>query len=91
MLEKRRKDESIAEDKGVDVMPMVDVVEGERSAYVKELEEYLNKLKQMPVHEAKQRSRSNLISSKIIQENGDFTEQYSYSSKRLKAKRKKHI
>ena len=43
------------------------------------MEEYLCNLKNMPDSEAIKKSRSNLINSKIIQENGEFTERYKYS------------
>ncbi len=66
----------------VNVMPTIELVEYERAAYVKEMEEYLQKLKSMPNAEARKKSRINLENSHIIQKNGEFSERYSYSRKR---------
>lgn len=65
--------------KEVATMPTTELVEHERVSYVKELEEYLADLKEMSDSEAKRKSHFNLVKSKIIQENGEFTEQYKYS------------
>lgn len=60
-------------------MPTIELIENERVAYVKGMEEYLQKLKLMPSNEAIEKSRINLERSHIIQEDGDFSETYSYS------------
>lgn len=63
-------------DKEMNVMPVIETLEYERVAYVKEMEEYLNNLKQMTRSEAKKISHDNLVKCQIIQENGEFTERY---------------
>ena len=45
----------------------------------KEMKDYLSMLKALPGEEAVKKSRENLIKSNILQENGEFTEQYRYS------------
>lgn len=60
-------------------MPNIKLVEYERIAYVKEMENYLQKLKSMPNHEAIQKSRINLENCHIIQKNGELSEQYNSS------------
>ena len=72
-------------DSEVDVMPSVELVESERVAYVKEMEDYLTNLKNMPDNLAQEKSRENLLNCNIIQENGDFTERYKFS--RINAKK----
>lgn len=66
-------------------MPSVELVESERVAYVKEMEDYLTNLKNMPDNLAQEKSRENLLNCNIIQENGDFTERYKFS--RINAKK----
>ena len=66
-------------DKEVDVMPTIRLAECERTAYVKRMEDYLKKLKLMAYSEALIESKTNLKSSHIIQEDGEFTERYPYS------------
>lgn len=61
---------------GVDVMPSVELVEYEKVAYINEMKEYLQKLKSMEYSQAKKISFENLKGSKIIDENGEFTEHY---------------
>lgn len=65
----------IPNEKEAEIMTM-EVIEYERTEYIKEMEGYLHKLKMMPKQEAIKRSRENLIRSNIIQEDGEFTEQY---------------
>ena len=48
-------------------------------AYVKGMEEYLQKLKSMKKSEAQKISFENLIKSEIITENGDFSERYEFT------------
>lgn len=67
----------IAEDKEVSVMPTIELIEYERIAYIKGMEEYLDNLKRMTKTEAKKISHENLVKSHILQENGEFTERYS--------------
>ncbi len=61
-------------------MQTLNSLEHERIAFVKEMEEYLHKLKEMPVIDAKKQSKINLLNSKIIQEDGEFTSQYSFNN-----------
>lgn len=63
----------------VDIMPTIELVECERVAYVKGMQNYLQKLKSMSNSEAIKKSRSNLESSNIITKDGEFTDSYSYS------------
>lgn len=65
-----------AKDKEVGIMPTIELLECERIAYINEMEEYLQKLKNMEYNQAKKVSFENLKKSKIIDENGEFTEHY---------------
>jgi hypothetical protein len=60
-------------------MPAIELVEQDRVAYLKGMEDYLQKLRDMPNHEAVQRSKINLQECQIISEDGEFTERYRYS------------
>ncbi|MBD5480602.1 MAG: hypothetical protein HDR14_15195 [Lachnospiraceae bacterium] len=73
------KDNIFTNDEEGDVMPTIKSVECEKIAYIKGMEEYLQKLKTMPNSEAVKRSKFNLENSHIIQKNGEFTERYRYS------------
>ncbi len=57
-------------------MPSVELIEREKAAYINEMREYLKKLKSMDQSQAQKISLENLIKSKIIGENGEFTEHY---------------
>ena len=72
-------DSKFTEDERGDFMPTIEMVESERFAYVKGMEEYLEKLKSMPDSAAVEKSKVNLKNSNIIQEDGEFTERYHYS------------
>ena len=61
---------------GCDIMPTIELVEYERTVYIKKMEDYLVKLKGLPTEEAKKKSLQNLIASNILQEDGNFTEIY---------------
>lgn len=65
-----------AKDNKGDIMPTIELLECERVAYVKGMDNYLQKLKAMPDDEAIEKSRINLQNSNIIEPNGDFTERY---------------
>ncbi len=65
-------------DKEVNVMPSVELIECEKVAYINGMKEYLQKLKNMEHSQAKEVSLENLKKSKIIGENGEFTEHYEY-------------
>lgn len=65
--------------KEVDIMPTIELVECERTAYVQKMEAYLQKLKLMAYSEALKEAEKNLRSSDIIQEDKEFTERYPYS------------
>lgn len=83
-MEIDRSEEHIAaNDKEVDLMPHIEQVEYERVAYIKGIEEYIQKLKEMPKNEAVKQSRMSLMSCNIIREDGEFTERYSYSRKHI--------
>lgn len=73
-MESEKKDRT--KEKEAETMPTVELIEYERITYIKEMEEYLHKLKKMPKDDAIKKSRENLINSNIILENGDFAEQY---------------
>lgn len=59
-------------------MPTMDMIESERMAYVKEMEQYLDDLKSMNRQEAQKKSFENLVQSQIIYANGQFTEHYDF-------------
>lgn len=61
----------------VDAMPAIELVEHERTAYVKGMEDYLRKLKLMPNNEAVKKSQESLEKCHIIREDGEFSERYS--------------
>lgn len=66
------------EDKEANVMPSVELIECEKVAYINGMKEYLQNLKNMEHSQAKEVSFENLKKSKIIGENGEFTEHYEY-------------
>lgn len=74
-------------DKGTDNMPTMDAIEYERVTYVKEMQDYLQKLKSMSKKEAKKKSFQNLVKSEIIHENGEFTDRFEYTKETLEGKR----
>lgn len=87
MMKKEKSKGTCTKDKEVKVMPTMEMIERERVTYVKEMEEYLQKLKQMKKSEAKKKSFDNLVQSQIIHENGEFTEHYEYTKIMLQEKR----
>ena len=75
-------DESVLGDnKEVDVMPAIELMEYERAAYIKGMEDYLKKLRLMPKHEAVKKSQESLENSHIMREDGEFSERYSNTRK----------
>lgn len=50
---------------------------------VKEMKEYLQKLKGLERSEAEKLAYKNLVDSQIISESGDFTDRYAYTRKTL--------
>lgn len=62
----------------VDIMRSVELIECEKIAYINGMKEYLQRLKSMEHSQAKKVSLENLKKSKIIGENGEFTEHYEY-------------
>ena len=66
-------------EKEVGIMSPMEILEQERVAYVDEMQEYLQSLKQMNKKDAQKISFNNLVQSQIIYENGEFTEQYESS------------
>jgi hypothetical protein len=77
-----RKEEGSVEmtkDKEMSHMPTIEAVEHERVAYVKEMESYLHRLKNLPDSEAIRQSKLNLEKCHIIRDDGEFTEKYNYS------------
>lgn len=67
-------------------MPTMESIEYERVAYVKGMDNYLQKLKSMPADEAKKRAQLNLESCHIIQADGEFTERYQHSRRYFERK-----
>lgn len=65
-------------DKEVNIMPSVELIECEKVAYINGMKEYLQRLKNMEHSQAKEVSFENLKKSKIIGENGEFTEHYEH-------------
>lgn len=65
------------DDERMHLMLTVELIEPERLAYVKRMKAYLQQLKSLPNSVAVEKSRANLESSHIIQEDGEFTERYS--------------
>lgn len=57
-------------------MPSAELIEYDKTAYVNGMKKYLYELKSMEHSQAKKVSLENLKKSKIIGENGDFTEHY---------------
>lgn len=74
-------------DKEVNIMPSVKLIECEKVAYINEMKEYLQKLKNMEHSQAKEVSFENLKKSKIIGENGEFTEHYEHIQVSVQNKR----
>lgn len=78
IVKKASREETCTKDREVKGMPTMDMIECERVAYVNEMQEYLQRLKQMNRAEAQKKSFENLVQSQIIYENGEFTEHYDY-------------
>lgn len=74
-------------DKEVNVMPSVELIECEKVAYINGMKEYLQRLKNMENSRAKELSFENLKRSKIIGENGEFTEHYEHVRMNVQKKR----
>lgn len=74
----------LREEKEVHAMPPIELIEQERASYVKEMQDYLQKLKSMNKQDAQMKSFENLVQSEIICEDGSFTEQYAYTKSRQK-------
>lgn len=70
-------------DKEVKSMPSVEMIECEKVAYINGMKEYLQKLKNMEHSQAKKVSFENLKKSKIIGENGEFTEHYACTEEKV--------
>ncbi|MCM1282954.1 MAG: hypothetical protein NC242_04830 [Roseburia sp.] len=70
----------------VNIMPTVELIECERVAYVKEMQDYLRELKRMNKMDAQKKSFENLVQSEIICENGEFTDHYEYTKIMLQKK-----
>ena len=73
--------------KEVAVMPTIEAIEYERVAYIKEMNDYLQKLKNMQKREAKEVARKNLVECNILQEDGEYTARYAYTRMHMQAKR----
>ena len=61
-----------ANEKEADAMPDIDLIEYERIAYIKEMQEYFEKLKKMNKKEAQEMSFQNLVNSGILTPDGRF-------------------
>lgn len=57
-------------------MPATDLFEPEHAAYIKEMDEYLRRLKSMDKADAQRKAHDNLVKCQILQENGEFTDRY---------------
>ena len=77
-MSSRDVDSFYKKDKEVNIMPSVELIECEKVAYINGMKEYLKQLKSMEQSQAKKISLENLKKSKIIGENGEFTEHYEY-------------
>lgn len=66
-------------DKEVIFMPTVEMIELEKTNYIKDMTEYLNKLKKLTENEAKRQSYQNLLNSGIIEKDGKYSMRYKYS------------
>ena len=84
---KKKINEECAKYEEVNVVPPIEMIEREREAYVREMEDYLNELKRMKKSDAQKKSFENLVESNIIGEDGDFTERYEYTKSTLEKKR----
>lgn len=71
-----KKHEDCNDTKEVDRMPTMELVEFEKAAYVNEMELYLQNLKNMPITEAKKRSKKNLIECQILTKKGELAAKY---------------
>lgn len=65
-----------AEDNGEYTMPDVELVESEKTVYIKEMEKYLQELMATQKCDAAERARVNLQKCNIIGSDGEFTEKY---------------
>ena len=74
------------EEREVYTMPTIELIEYEKVACVKEMEEYLRSLKSMKKSDGKKISHENLMKSGIITESGEFTERYKFSKMILQKK-----
>ncbi len=72
--------------KEVNIMPTIELIECERVAYVKEMQDYLQQLRRMNKRDAQKKSFENLVRSEIICENGEFTDHYEYTKIALQKK-----
>lgn len=70
----------------VNIMPSINLIEYDKMTYIKEMEEYLQKLKAMERTKARKKSYESLLKSEIITENGDFSERYKYTKMFLQKK-----
>ena len=77
-MSSRDVDSFYKKDKEVNIMPSVELIECEKVACINVMKEYLQKLKNMEHSQAKKFHLKNLKKSKIIGENGEFTEHYEY-------------
>ncbi len=60
-------------------MPAVEDVEYSTTEYIKGMQAYVKQLSSMPKDKLRKHSKRSLVESGIIDENGNFTEQYRYS------------
>lgn len=76
-------------DKEVKAMLSVEMIECEKVAYINEMKDYLQKLKNMEKTQAKKISFENLVKSRIIEENGEFAEGYEFARVNAQKKRQR--
>ena len=63
-------------------MPSIQAIERDKIEYIKGMEEYLQKLRAMPVDLARKKSRENLENCSILQKDGKLGKHYKYSRPR---------
>lgn len=86
-MDSKDVENSHEEDKEANIMPSVEIIECERVAYIKEMQEYLKNLKGMEQSQAKKVSLENLMRSQIIGENGEYTDRYEFTRMCVQKKR----
>lgn len=74
-----KKSHVSAKEKEVSDMPTIEMIEVEKTNYIQEMKNYLNKLQQLESEDAREASYQNLLNSGIIEKNGRYSRRYKYS------------